>query len=275
MSIFDRSFLITAGIVTVICGLICYYLHTRMRELELALVKQNQVLSSFIANVQHEFRMGGRASASAGPTNELASAEAIASMVEAHRKIVVVDNDSDDESVSDNESVSDDSDDESVSDNESVSDKLVIYDMPTDALPMHLQLPVDAMQLPNDIHAQEIHAQEIQAHDIKIIDISSSNLVNADIELLSDDESEESDSESESEPVTVTVKAPEKITVEKKDGPAPLPLQGPAPVPAQGHVPVQDLRVDELRKLVLDKGLVSKEDVKKLKKNELLAALKK
>ena len=268
MSIFDRSFLITAGIVTVICGLICYYLHTRMRELELALVKQNQVLSSFIANVQHEFRMGGRASASAQGTNELASAEAIASMVEAHRKIVVVDNDSDDESVSDDES---DSDDESVSDNESVSDKLVIYDMPTDALPMHLQLPVDAMQLPNVIHAQEIQAQDINAHDIKIIDISSSNLVNADIELLSDDESEESDSESESEPVTVTVKAPEKITVEKKDGPAPASV--PASVPVQGRV--DDLRVDELRKLVLDKGLVSKEDVKKLKKNELLAALKK
>ena len=55
MSIFDRSFLITTVITAVICGAIYYYFHMKMAEFERALVKQNQVLSSFIANVQQLF----------------------------------------------------------------------------------------------------------------------------------------------------------------------------------------------------------------------------
>ena len=74
MGLFDRSFLITTGITAVICGAILYYINARMRELELALAKQNQVLSSFIANVQQEFRLRQQAETN---ISSLASKEAI------------------------------------------------------------------------------------------------------------------------------------------------------------------------------------------------------
>jgi len=62
--------------------------------------------------------------------------------------------------------------------------------------------------------------------------------------------------------------------------PVPVPAHVPAPVPVETLVSKEnpkydDLKVDELRKVLLEKGLAQKEEVKKLKKNELLALLKK
>ena len=125
MSLFDRTFLLSTGITAVICGALYYYFNNRIRELELALVKQSQVLSSFISNVQQEFR-GGVGSRN---QNELASAEAIRAVSSEsnknHEKIVI----SDGECVSDSDDDSDDSDSESESESDDGDDKLVISDI--------------------------------------------------------------------------------------------------------------------------------------------------
>ena len=71
MSLFDRTFLITAGVTAVICGAIYYFLNAKIRDLELALVKQNQVLSSFIANVQQEFRAMAMANGTGTSANNM------------------------------------------------------------------------------------------------------------------------------------------------------------------------------------------------------------
>jgi hypothetical protein len=41
------------------CGAVTYYCHMRVKNVEIALMKQNQVLTSFITNVQNEIRKGG------------------------------------------------------------------------------------------------------------------------------------------------------------------------------------------------------------------------
>ena len=176
MTLFDRTFLISTGVTAVICGALIYYFNAKIRDLELALVKQNQVLSSFIANVQQEFRlravasamgganaMGGASASADKETNEMASPEALAAVAEIeYKKIVISDNEcvSDDDDSDDGSDVSDDdgSDSDSVSDNDDDENKLVICD------------------LPNNENNEE--------SDMKVIDMSSLGLTNLNLYSL-------------------------------------------------------------------------------------------
>ena len=54
-----KGLLISVGITIIMCGAVTYYCHMRVKNVEVALMKQNQVLSSFITNVQSEIRKGG------------------------------------------------------------------------------------------------------------------------------------------------------------------------------------------------------------------------
>ena len=85
MALFERSFLITTGVTAVICGVIFYYFNTRVRELELALAKQSQVLASFIANVQQEFRVNSaRSTLASAEANQFVANMASANMASAN-----------------------------------------------------------------------------------------------------------------------------------------------------------------------------------------------
>jgi hypothetical protein len=327
MSIFDRTFLISTGVTAVICGALYYYLNAKIRDLEQALVKQNQVLSSFIANVQQEFRAMAMARAGAGRgangmtfeivsgSNELASPEALAAVADlANRKIVITDSDCASETdASASEADSDDSASEADSD-DSASDDDSASEAETDAKEEQNKLVICDLSL----------------NDMKVIDMSSLGISQLEIytpERQSEDEASETDSDSEADeseedgfhrvsklvieevnlnvldllnitskieelqveelsaPVEASVEAPAHT---QDETPAPVPEESPAPaqgeVSEQGEAPVpaskeiskyDDLKVDELRKIVLEKGLGQKEEVKKLKKNELLAVLKK
>ena len=312
MSLFDRTFLISTGVTAVICGAIYYYLNSKIRELEQALVKQNQVLSSFIANVQQEFRAMARANgmgANGGGSgvgengmtfemvtgsNELASPEALAAVAELdNRKIVIT------ESVCDSSSEDDDSacetdasetcDSDSESDNdeedEEHDNKLIICDLPVNDMKF-----IDMSSL--GISQLEVYTPEKQSED-------EADASEADASET-DDIAEESDSEEDGfHRVTKLVIGDDKLTVSDQlkttskiediqieelstsdsvETPAPVetPATATAPAPAPKENPkYDDLKVDELRKVLLEKGLAQKEEVKKLKKNELLALLKK
>lgn len=269
MGLFDRSFLITTGITAVICGAILYYVNTRMRELEIALAKQNQVLSSFIANVQQEFRLSSSRQQEQTnlDLNSLASDEAIqfvANMEKIHEKIVVTD--SDNESVSDDESdVESVSDDESVSDNESISDeddsenKLVICDLTQHSDDIRVIELNEKVQTPNT-SIQTSSLEEVYGSQVYTPERMSDN--ESDDE--SDDESDESEADTEYEHVSKSVHVEE----------LPVELNIVKDETKVEKVNLNNLKVDELRKLALDKG-VTKEESKKLKKNELLALLNK
>jgi hypothetical protein len=267
MGLFDRNFLITTGVTAVICGAIFYYVNTRLRELELALAKQNQVLSSFISNVQQEFRLS---SSRQMVSPSLASEEAIKfveKLEKTHDKIEVSDNESESESESD-------SDDDSVSDLEDENDsqnKLIICNLSPQS---------------DDIKIIELNTY--------ITDTSVPTEDDDDDADVSDDESADSEADTEYEHV-------DDIHVDKLDLPlvseakvdseakvhseakvisdakvhSEAKVVSDAKVDSEAKVNLNDLKVDDLRKLVLEQGLTSKEEVKKLKKNELLALLKK
>ena len=265
MALFDRSFLITTGITAVICGAILYYINTRMRELELALAKQNQVLSSFIANVQQEFRLSSTRQQAQTNVTSLASDEAIKfveNMEKKHEKIIV--SDSDDESVSDDdESISDD-DVESVK--EISQNKIIICDL-SQVIDLNAKVQPSIEEI--NIAAPEIYTPETHAPEIYTPEIYTPDRISDD-----DASDDESDSESELEYEHVLNSSyVEEIHVEKLDLPVETKIDDIAK--AEAKLNLNDLKVDDLRKLALDKKLTTKEEAKKLKKNELLALLKK
>jgi hypothetical protein len=305
MNLFDRTFLISTGVTAVICGALYYYLNTKIRDLEQALVKQNQVLSAFIANVQQEFRAMAMARANGvvgangvganamtfeivTKSNELASSEALAAVAELeNKKIVITESecDSDSESESDASASEADEEEEEASETEAEAD----------------EADADESERNN-----KLVICDLSLNDMKIIDMSSLGISHLEIytpEKQSDEEdseSEDDDSEEDNseedgfhrvsklviEEVNLnvldllnTTSKIEEIQVEELPGPVtgpvPAPLEASLEVPANAAPKYDDLKVDELRKIVLEKGLAQKDEVKKLKKNELLAILKK
>ncbi len=55
----SKNFILTIGAMLLLSGAIIFYFQNRVGSLEKAIAKQNQVLSSFIANVQSELRGAG------------------------------------------------------------------------------------------------------------------------------------------------------------------------------------------------------------------------
>lgn len=338
MSLIDRNFLITTGITAVICGALYYYFNSRIRDLEYALAKQNQVLSSFIVNVQQELMAGGgkRNNTSVSDSNsnsdsnsdsnsnsvsdELASPEAIQAVAELKKNNKIVISDSDADSVSDSDSDSDndnDNDSDSVSDNDSDDEsnhqKVVICDLSLNSMPINavtLSSITGSEEGKNDVKVVEMSLADLNGDmhhktmnmasflnmtglhmysgNMSSSNTSTSNLKLADIEVISDDSDEsESDSNDDFEHVSLNMLESmlqvdvEEIKVEEVNK---VQVQEVNKVQVQevNKVQVQDdktrledLKVDDLRKMALDKGLVKKEEAKKLKKNELLALLKK
>ena len=185
MSLFDRTFLITAGVTAVICGAIYYFLNAKIRDLELALVKQNQVLSSFIANVQQEFRamaMANGTGTSANnmtfeiirSSNELASPEALAAVAGIdNRKIFITDSDSESETDASETDASetDASASESESDSEADTNEADTNEADTN----------DADTNEADTTHNKLLICDLSLNDSKIIDMSSLDISHLEI----------------------------------------------------------------------------------------------
>ena len=108
-----KGLLISVGITIIMCGAITYYCHMRVKNVEVALMKQNQVLTSFITNVQNEIRKGSLNSSKPVDLSTPEAREAVKNIE--NKKIEVSDDEADAESESESES------DESESDSESDS----------------------------------------------------------------------------------------------------------------------------------------------------------
>jgi len=316
MSLFDRTFLITAGVTAVICGAIYYFLNAKIRDLELALVKQNQVLSSFIANVQQEFRAMARATGTGASannmtfeiipnSNELASPEALAAVAGIdNRKIFITDSDS--ESESDGSGSETDGSESETDASEADGSEADTSEADT-------------------THNNKLLICDLSLNDSKIIDMSSLDISHLEIYMsekhgkgageagagagasASEEDSEEEDSEEEDNSeedgfhrvsnlvmeqdnlnILKLLNIEEVITVSdtnnlEENKIEELPIQTTSEPLSEIEQSIskpasvakyEDLKVDELRKLALEKDLVKKDEVKKLKKPELMALLK-
>jgi hypothetical protein len=248
------SLIASIGISLVLCGAIVYYCNSRLHMVEVAIMRQNQVLSSFIANVQNEFKSGGS-------SEDLSTPEARASA----EKIVVSDDSDNDDSSSESDTEDEETDD------------------------------IEEINLTNFIQVAEDNIKIVDVQDLSVFvnDLGTSTIYEID------SESEETDDDSECDLVenkSLVIKIGNIIKVDNDDYTAVKikiepgqehvehveepdhvedHVEEPEHTTSQAHAPLKhdQMRVDDLRKIVVDKQLSTKEEVKKLKKPELLVLL--
>jgi len=128
----NNGLLISVGITIIMCGAVTYYCHMRVKNVEVALMKQNQVLTSFITNVQNEIRKGGLSDNRVDVSSPEAR-DAVKNIE--NSKIEVSDDDAsasedehEDEDETDDESASSsDSDSDSEDDSETCNNKIKVF----------------------------------------------------------------------------------------------------------------------------------------------------
>ena len=270
----NSNLIISIGVSLILCGAIVYYCNTRLNNVETAIMRQNQVLSSFIANMQNELRGGGALRGDSAPggdsaapvlSEDVSTPEARQS-AEAQSKIVVSDDDDDDDDDSSSESDTDD-DVEDNNNNECENKIIIINNSSTNDLNVDNEV----------INIKEINLND-ETHYIKIVDVTNLSMFVEDLHDVKspstiyeinddsdDEESSESDDEQEQQQQTdvINLLGNATIKIEKSDEQQTL----------QTPLKVDQMRVDDLRKMVIEKNLSTKEEVKKLKKPELLFLL--
>lgn len=261
-----KLMLISTGITVLICGAVVYFCNLRLQQMEAAILKQNQVLASFFATVQTDIRMGQK---------DLATPEAMAAAQryaaqkleeeddeqQQHQqgqnvaqtakfsKIPVSDDDLDDDD--DSSSSEEDDDSDSVSDSESDEEEEV-EDVTIITLTDNDKGFVEVETF--DLTTTEVQVAEVQVAEVQVAEVQVAE-VQVEVEEVTAKEINVED-------ILTTIKV-EDIKVEKLD----ISVSGNPP-------PKYDaFKVDDLRKVVQDKQLASKDDIRKMKKGELLALL--
>jgi len=264
-----------------------------MQQMEIALMKQHHVLSSFISNIEKEIRsgsllMGADRAADHATPEAVAAARTLQQAASAKDSRIEVSEDDDDDTSDDSDSdeeeeilrvhdkvlsdsifevlgsknhayetdrafdiiVSDHVSDH-VSDNvfDTVADRLKVSDLPS-------RDTKDDIKIIELMSSKTGGAEIITASDITSACVEET-LTPVDLNLFIESDDEEEDDDSEQEQIDPPVSNTTLITVSKV-----LPVQ------------YDSLKVDDLRKTVVDQALATKEEAKKLKKNELLALLK-
>lgn len=275
MKICGTSF-IPIFVTILFSGVIFIYFNSRLAEVKSSVEKQNRVLTAFITNVQQDIKTGGNImgapifpgdsarfqqatqGASRG-ANNLASEEAL-HVVKSINKIVVSDDEDDDSET--------DSDDESntSSDSESDDDEDTVY---VDKSPITIINLHD--EVSNTTNANNDGTNNDGTNnECTNLEVISDNLV-LDFEQVPQEDSslEESSKIAAVQVESLLSEEPLKVV----DVTASQEISSDL-TKADAAVGYDQMKVDDLRKIVTDLNLAVKEDVKKLKKNELLVLLK-
>jgi hypothetical protein len=281
----NSTLIVSIGISALLCGAIIYYCNSRLNQIEFAIMRQNQVLSSFITNVQNEIRSGTKLPV----LSEDVSTEEARKSAEKHAIKIVV---SDDE-VSDNNDSDDDEDDES-DDSSSESDTEAEIEKNNNKL-VNLNHSLEVVEIKqtdydsndNIHHIKIVDIQDLSMMFINEIKFDNKSMNNQQTDSLiyeiKDESSSESEDENDDDSTDVNMNETNVIDIDIKEEPKSyieMPSVSTTVLPAsvekqneQQPLKYELMRVDDLRKLVLDNQLSSKNEVKKLKKPELLFLL--
>lgn len=311
----SSGFMITIALTMLMSGVIIYYCNSRFVTLERGLQRQNQVLAEFIANVQNEFRRGGAnepiQTLPSGPViNELATNEAInaaetqyASNMHATDKIEISDDDSSSSDDDDDISSSDESDDENENENE--NDKEVCtskQDCLSHTLETHEDMDIKIIAMQSDITLSDITQiiENSNNHSINHSNNNSNNYSNLlasmssseqlthtepiiteikDLETISsDDDYTDNFSDDETSTAAAVAESASAVTTtviktenEKKDA---FEILNATQVP-EINLDFKKMSVIALRELLIERGLSSTQDARKMKKSVLIETLSK
>ena len=207
-----NNLLITTCISLLLCGAVLYYSHMRFQQIEIALMKQQQVLTSFITNIENEIRLGtftANGKSANGNANEYAVPEALEAAMKLHERQqqqkntnmidVSEDDDEDDSSDSDDESDGDSDDEVQVVQK---NDFIKIVEVHDTLDKFSNEVKVEEIM---KINVDEIDVNEI---DVNVLDIDVNEI---DVNEIDDDLSSASSASSASS----TLSASDNIQVNK------------------------------------------------------------
>jgi hypothetical protein len=280
--------LIPIFITILCCGAVFVYFNMRLAEVKSAVEKQNRVLTAFITNVQTDIQNGGTimgvnvmgagtstlgtgtmgtgattfANASVIGANHFASEEALQAI---NGKIVVSDDDDDSES-------EDSSDDESNTSSDSEDDEpraIEFINLNEDSLKVQ-DAQVQEVHVQDVVPVQEVHVQvqdvvpvqevQVQVQDVQVqvqdVQVQVQDVVPVQVQDLVGAQ----DSAISVECVSLDLISGNLTLEFEQDNKA--------------YILYEQMKVDDLRKVVLDLNLAGKDEAKKLKKPELLILLK-
>jgi len=218
------------------CGFLFVYFNTRLAQLKNAIEKQNRVLTSFITNVQNDIRGGGSPLNEEFNEGEIKNIVISANHLASEEAVNAVQNIERKKIVVSDDSESEDSDSEDSDSEDS-----------------------DSECDENDIEVvnEEIKIIKLQENS-EMVDVVYETLNLADLVNIEE-----------------TFSVPNATAGDATAGDATAGDATAGDANAGETPSFEQMKVDDLRKVVADKGLASKEEVKKLKKPELLVLLKK
>lgn len=270
----SSGFIVAVSITLLLSGLIVYYFNSRFVALEKLVLRQQQILSTFVTNIRNDIKQPSVNSHSSGATPE-AMAAAQRFMGEPCEKISVSDNESDDES----DDESDESDDDSDGDTEdNVDDDTNVADSNS----------IKVIELTNSDESN------ILEDETNLNTVTLSNLISVEqiddknsVEELNDS-SEDEDLEDLDSPIyepphsTAPSQFPEASmqalsSSQPSPPPTPPPPSTPPPTSTSSLSPVieqyKKLNVSALKTLVIEKNLANGSKMSKMRKNELINLL--
>jgi len=299
------GFIISIGLTLLMSGLVVYYFNAKFHKIEEAVARQNQVLSSFIANVQGELRGGGAgglpgpqmSGQTSAPVSNLATEEAEEAARQFNNnevpqdKIEVSDDDSQDEDDSDSED--DDSEDNDSEDNDSEDDTptLSIGDVALDdgvrVVEMLKGTTPEARD--DELRVEAALVQEVSALPLGgdsdnngsktiALNLHTETPSDSDEDSDDDDDSMETDdgTSADAETGEAQLEALDIVKIDQpdEDGGNSSEDSGSS-VASELNMDIKKMRVKELKKLISNKGLASPAVVKGMKKQELIELLSK
>lgn len=288
----NKNLIVTIGITLLLSAVVVYYCNSRFVTLERGLQRQNQVLAEFIANVQGELRNSVATVKPHSLSHNLATQEAITS-AEKHyinggirgsieNKIEVSDDDDDDDDNTSSSSSTENSDVEN-SDVENSEDEVEVEVEVEEEDNSSAQQMTSIMNLipsNNEMDIKVISMSMSGESNIELSDITQllgESFNNSDVKpmitelndlevMSSDSDDSDIDDDTENDNKLSLVK------VEKKDA---FEMLTSLPAPTVNNMDYKKMNVSALRELLIERGLSSGSDSRKMKKTDLIDALSK
>ena len=274
-----KGLLISVGITIIMCGAVTYYCHMRVKNVEVALMKQNQVLTSFITNVQNEIRKGGLSDHN---QLDVSSPEARNAVKNIENSKIEVSDDSASET-DDSEDETDDNEDET-DDNDEIIKDIKIVDILAgplnDFTNSNKIIELTDLEEITDVVNLRDETEDDDSDDESISETESVSDINSKQELKKINLSEFIVEHKEEPVVNVEEIAVEKIAVEVSlDAHLDLDVDAESTDFIKKIVKTEDkektsninkMKIDELREKAILSGLGTVESVKKLKKSDLI-----
>ena len=265
------GFIISLGITLLLSGLIMYYCVQRMNQLSNSLVKQGEIIQTFIYKLNNLELQYNSNNVSTNLNNQLVEDKINVSDDE-DSDDDDEDDDDDDDDEEDDDSDDGDEDDEKLNENDNQNIKLLAFDR-------NISSNIVDMETDNSESDSESIQETDEETDEENINNATNSKSNSDIQALISNNLIASSESSIEKMDTVSLDSTDKnnsdnITLNHKiddDSKKIIELSNDI----EEHVNYNKLKVTELKELAIKKNLVKSNDTTKYKKDELIQLLQK